>query len=656
MVVVDSKGFIALANTQARTLLGYACDELSGARIERLVPESQRRSGGELVARQKDGSELPVDVILSPLTFEGAAFTIVTLRDGSTRTRAETQREQLIREQAARREAERSAERAKLLADASKLLGSSRDYERTLGELPSVLVPAFTDWVVIHLARRDGQVHRIKIRYADPERQQLADELERVAPRMEWSGPSHAAIPLLGEGRSLVVPDLDTAVLAAMITDPAYRRLVTDRLQPRSMMLVPLVAREVTIGAIMLVSTRADRRYTDADLPLAEDLASRIALAVDAARLFRMAERAEADARAANDAKDVFLAMLAHELRNPLGAIVSAVSVLHKTGAQDATATRARDIIKRQASHLAHMVDDLLDLTRVMTGKAALAPQKLDVAETAVHAVAALRAAGALDHHRTELSVNPVWVSADRTRLHQVITNLLTNAIKYTPEDGLIRVHVGPDERDAVLRVTDTGIGIAAELLPRVFDLFTQGERPLDRRQGGLGIGLTLVKRLVEQHGGGVEARSAGPGTGAEFLVRLPRVEPPSVRSPAPSTDGTAARRRILIVEDNDDVRDMLRTALSIVGHDVHEAADGERGLEAALRLRPDVALIDLGLPGLDGYEVARRLRAAGHRDRLVAVTGYGQAEDRRRSADAGFDAHLVKPVDDAELARIVQE
>jgi CheY-like chemotaxis protein/anti-sigma regulatory factor (Ser/Thr protein kinase) len=238
-------------------------------------------------------------------------------------------------------------------------------------------------------------------------------------------------------------------------------------------------------------------------------------------------------------------------------------------------------------------------------------------------------------------------------RLGQVIDNLVTNSLKYTPAGGAIRLRVRPEERDAVLEVEDTGAGITPELLPRVFDLFTQGASGIERRSGGLGLGLTLVKRFVEQHRGRVEAHSEGPGRGSTFTVRLPRIDAPpaSVRERADARP-EPVRLRALVVEDNRDARDMLRALLELSGHEVHEAEDGDQALEVAARVELDVALIDIRLPGLDGYEVARRLKSQGHPRRLIALTGYGQPDDVKRAREAGFDAHLLKPVDPDALAR----
>jgi signal transduction histidine kinase/CheY-like chemotaxis protein len=362
-------------------------------------------------------------------------------------------------------------------------------------------------------------------------------------------------------------------------------------------------------------------------------------------------ERARVEAEAASRAKDEFFAMLGHELRNPLGVITTALHVLQVTGPLDERGAKAREIIARQVVTLVRLVDDLLDVTRLATGKIALSPSPINLGAAAQRAATAV-AAGAPGRHITCHALGDLWIHADETRLEQILLNLLHNAVKFTPSDGRIVVAVMGEGSDAVLRVEDTGAGIPADLLPRIFDLFVQGQTGLHRTGAGLGIGLTLVKRLVDLHKGRIDVTSAGPGRGSAFTVRFPRIEP-AVPPPAsePARAAGTARRRILIVEDNADARQMLRHLLELSDHEVHEAADGLKGLEQALVLHPDAVVIDLGLPGLDGYQVAQRIRAAGRRDMvLIAVTGYGQREDRLRSSAAGFDAHLTKPVDPTVL------
>jgi PAS domain S-box-containing protein len=359
-------------------------------------------------------------------------------------------------------------------------------------------------------------------------------------------------------------------------------------------------------------------------------------------------ERAHAQAEAASRAKDEFFAMLGHELRNPLGAITTALHVIELCGPLDERSGQARAIIARQVQQLVRLVDDLLDVTRLATGKVSLSLRRIDLAAVARRAVAGAGPA-ARGRQLSCRAASPVWIDADETRIEQILGNLLGNAIKFTPAGGQITVAVEAEGVDAVLRVEDTGAGIPSDLLPRIFDLFVQGQTTLHRREAGLGIGLTLVRRLVDLHRGRIEAASPGPGGGSVFTVRLPAARPPGTAAPLPSEAAPppTIRRRVLIIEDNDDARQMLRHLLDRAGHEVHEAAEGTDGLARALALAPDAVIVDIGLPGLDGYTIARRLREAGPPGvLLVAVTGYGQDGDRRRSREAGFDVHLTKPID----------
>jgi two-component system, sensor histidine kinase len=365
-----------------------------------------------------------------------------------------------------------------------------------------------------------------------------------------------------------------------------------------------------------------------------------------------------AETRNAVRQRDQFLAMLGHELRNPLATISNAMSVLDAASPPEGILEiEQREIIRRQTDHLARLVDDLLDVSRITSGKIALQRRPTDLCELAHRATKAVDGAARKQHHEIVVITHcdPVYVDADPVRMEQVVNNLLTNAIKYTPAGGKIVVSVHPIDGHAEVRVCDNGMGITPDLLPRVFELFTQAERALDRSQGGLGIGLTLVRALVEMHEGHVTVQSDGPGRGSEFIITLPRIAAPQVtapvRKPAPAgVDGKG--KRILVIEDQADARRALQRLLEIWGHKVDVAEDGVRGVDAATANPPEIALVDVGLPGLDGYEVARRLRATmGKSIRLIALTGYGQPEDRDRAFDAGFDMHLVKPVDRDQLS-----
>jgi PAS domain S-box-containing protein len=348
-----------------------------------------------------------------------------------------------------------------------------------------------------------------------------------------------------------------------------------------------------------------------------------------------------------------FLAMLGHELRNPLAPIRNAVEIIRAQESDDPRVQRARDTIDRQVSHLSRLVDDLLDMSRITSGKVVLHKEPLDLAEVVSRAVEATRAAVDERNHTLTLTLphDPLRVDGDATRLAQVAMNLIHNAAKYTPEGGQVWVSLRREDKQAVLSVRDNGIGIPADLAPRVFDLFVQGERALDRADGGLGIGLTLVRKLLDSHGGTVEVKSAGPGQGSEFVVRLPALADDSTeaaaseRSAAP--DHGPRGRRVLVVDDNADSAETMVILLQIWGHDVHVATDGPSALVVAAERRPEVVLLDIGLPGMNGYDVARRLREIPGMENavLVAMTGYGQEEDRRRSWEAGFTRHLVKPI-----------
>lgn len=366
------------------------------------------------------------------------------------------------------------------------------------------------------------------------------------------------------------------------------------------------------------------------------------------------------EARRAVQHRDTFLAMLGHELRNPLAAVRTAAEVINGSGGGAEVTSEQSAIITRQSGHMAKLVDDLLDVARVTSGKITLDRRPLDLREIARRSLQVVCPPAGPQRHRVtlETSADPVGVDGDAVRLEQVATNLLSNAIRYTPEGGQVRVAVRPEGADAVLRVADDGSGIPAEMLGRIFEPFVQTEQPLARTQGGLGVGLTLVRSLVRMHGGDVTVASGGPGRGSEFTVRLPLASGVKVAVPEAREATNGPPRHVLLVEDSPDVRRGMERLLKMWGHRVVVAPDGVRAVERAVADRPDVALVDVGLPDIDGYEVARRVRAAtgGGDIYLIALTGYGQPEDRRLAEEAGFDRHLVKPVPPKELRLILAD
>jgi len=362
--------------------------------------------------------------------------------------------------------------------------------------------------------------------------------------------------------------------------------------------------------------------------------------------------RAEHDSRT----KDEFLAMLGHELRTPLSAISAAVRVIEATHAEGESATRAHEVITRQIRHVSELINDLLDVERVISGKIRLHRQTINIADAVRSAVASFTCDAHLER-TIDVTTEPAWVDVDAMRLEQVLTNILANAVKYTQPGDRIGVTLRADGCDAVVTVQDTGLGISTRLLPFIFDQYVQADRTLDHSRGGLGIGLTLVRRLVELHGGTVAAASAGEGHGSTFTVRLAQVSPARDSIGAKgSPERRAKPRRVLLIEDSADARDMLRMMLELAGHVVYDAADGPRGLALLNTLRPDAAVIDIGLPGMDGYEIAKRIRQEPHGRSmlLLALSGYDAPHDSAPVPETGFDHHLVKPVDPDQLARLL--
>ena len=367
--------------------------------------------------------------------------------------------------------------------------------------------------------------------------------------------------------------------------------------------------------------------------------------------------RAREVVEAATREKDEFLALLSHELRNPLAAMMNAVVIARLDAEQR---DRALEIARRQTQHLSRLVDDLLDVARITQGRITLCREPVALAQVVERAVEATRTwmEDRQHHVIVSLPTDAVLVDGDPVRLEQVTTNLLTNAAKYTGPGGHIEVAVAREGDAAVLRVRDDGMGVTPDLMPRIFDLFAQGDRPLDRAQGGLGLGLSIVKRLVELHGGSVMVRSAGPGTGSEFVIRLPVLASmPAERHLPPVATARPGHARVLIVEDNPDASDALLMLLEVLGHKVRVVRDGPAALDAVRATVPDVALVDIGLPGMDGYEVARRVRTlvAPGQTTLIALTGYGREEDRQRALAAGFDYHLTKPVEVDALRMLLE-
>jgi signal transduction histidine kinase len=568
-----------------------------------------------------------VDYILSPVrpdVLRSKVKVFVELFQMQQRTRA------LAEHEAARAAAEEARRRANFLAHASQELGASLDLEQGMRRLLDLVVPHVCDVAALTVEKEPGKFQTI-------------------------SAPSPEFVP----------PPL-AAAMKAVLAQPEVLETGEDAGLAASLCL-PLQIGERTIGALAL--GYADRAPRDRDM--LEEVAGRAAIALDNARLYRSLKReiarsrqAEEELQDANRRKDEFLAMLSHELRNPLAPIRNAVELMRRVGSTEQRVVMARDVIDRQVTHLARLVDELLDVSRISQGKIVLKKEPVELSKIIAHSVETVRPMIDAREQRlaVEVSARPVWLLGDFARLSQVVANLLNNASKYTTEGGRIRLSAMAGEGFATITVEDNGSGIEAELLPRVFELFVQGERGLDRSQGGLGIGLTLVKRLVELHQGRVEAHSEGAGRGAHFKVVLPSISAVQQPASAPAAAASHAQevygRRVLVVDDNVDAAESTAAYLRLEGHEVKTVSDGNEALSSVRVFAPHVIVLDIGLPGLDGYAVARQLRERGDTSHalLIAMTGYGQKDDRQRAVDAGFDYHFVKPTDPRQIHAAIEQ
>jgi signal transduction histidine kinase/CheY-like chemotaxis protein len=428
-------------------------------------------------------------------------------------------------------------------------------------------------------------------------------------------------------------------------------------------LLVPFHAAGRAVGTVWVVAHDGSREFDGEDQRLLESLATFAAIAYQARLAISAQESSNEALREADRRKSELMTVLAHELRNPLAPIRNAVEILHRSGGDERTLKPATEMMKRQVGHMVRLVDDLFDMGRISRGKIELRRETVELASIVHHAVEAVGpfCEGMGKELTVTLPPEPIYLNADPIRLAQVVGNLLNNACKFTDKGGRIRLIIEREAEQVVIRVEDTGIGIAAEHLPQIFDMFMQADTSLDRSRDGLGVGLALVKNLVEMHQGTVEAHSAGLGQGSEFVVRLPVLPdpPPSLaRMHSEVTPPAVVQRRILVVDDNIDAAESLAMLLKLSGHEVDIVHDGLKAVEGAATLEPEVILLDIGLPGLNGYEAARRIRQqqSNRPMTLVALTGWSQQEDRRLSAEAGFDAHLVKPVDFDVLTKLLAE
>jgi len=656
IVLVDGEGAIRLANEPAERLFGYARGELVGRPSSLVLPSDirvARALQGDVFGLRRDGSRFPAEISVRPLVTGAGRLLAAVVRDVTDRRRREDDRSERSRAETARLQAEEMGRRASFLAEASRVLAASLDFEATLRSVARVAIPYLADYVLVDVLESRGRLRRLAAAHPDPVVE------ERLASR-RLAAPGGAGVldGVIERGEPTLIRDVSDEWLAARGADAEYLGAGSGT-PPTSVMLVPLRARGRTLGVVSFALANGARRYTLADLTLAEDLAQRAALAADNARLYR-------EAQDASRAKDEFLAVLSHELRTPLTPVLGWVRILKSGTLAPEAAERALDTVERNTRLQAQLVEDLLDVSRIVAGKlsldlrpVALAPIIDGVIENTA-AAAAVKSIVVTRHSDADLP----RLEADANRLQQVLANLLSNAVKFTPLGGRVDIGARRVGDTVCLTVTDTGDGLAPDVAPHIFDRFRQADSTITRQYGGLGLGLSIVRHIVERHGGTVEAASEGVGRGTTFTVTLPIGGPLSDASsrlpqlPAPPAKDLLAHLRVLVVDDDPDTRELVSVILQGAGADVAGAGSTDEALRHADERPPDVVVSDLAMPARDGYALLRALHGRGLARGLVtiALTAHARREDRERALGAGYDAYVTKPVEPAALAALVRE
>ncbi|HUQ86975.1 MAG TPA: ATP-binding protein, partial [Vicinamibacterales bacterium] len=559
---------------------------------------------------------------------------------------------ELYEEQRSAREAsDHARERATFLAEASTALSASLDYEATLRSVAQLAVPTIADWCAVDILNDAGDLERLAVAHVDPGKVELARTLqERYPPDPDAPGGVHQVIRTAS---AVLVPRIPPALLEAAARDEEHRRIIRE-LSLTSYMCVPMIAHGKAFGAITFVSAESGREYSDGDLPLAKEVASRASLAVENARAYALANET-------SRVKDEFLSTLSHELRTPLGSVLTYARMLRSGMVQPAELQHVFDVIERNATSLKKIVEDVLDVSSIVAGRIRLDVQEVDLPTVLRESCATVMPAANAKGIRIEVVIDPMSssVSGDPSRLQQIVWNLLSNAIKFTPRGGKVQLRLARVNSHVEITVSDTGIGITPEFLPFVFEKFRQADGTFSRQYGGLGLGLAIAKQLAELHGGTILARSAGPGHGATFVLSLPlmivhappaavREQPRTDRAPTldapPSLDGLT----LLAVDDDPDSLNVMRTVLAGAGATVITAHSGASALEILQQRTPDVIITDIGMPGMDGFQLIRAIRQmhdALRRTPAVALTAYARSQDRVTALASGFQMHLVKPV-----------
>ena len=637
VIATEADGRVRFLNQVAESLTGWTATEAKGRTLTEIFPIFNEETRAVV--------ENPVDKVLREGKIVGLAnHTVLVRRDGSERAiddsaapirSADGELDGVVLVFRDVSEEKREDVRRSFLARASDELLASTDYRDSLARVAQLIVPRLGDWCAVDIVE-NGVREQVAVAHVDPSKVEYAHELDKRYPPDPTS--DSGVYRVVRTGTSELYSEIPRELLENAAVDDDHRRIIRE-LDLRSAMVVPLRGRERVFGAITFVYAQSDRRYDAADLAFAEDLARRAALIIER-------RKAHEDAELANRAKDEFLATVSHELRTPLQAILGWATML-KRGARDPAA--AIDAVIRNATAQARLIDDMLDVSRIISGKLRLQIGRVDIAGVIRAALDALRPAASAKRIELVETLGPELgaIDADPDRLQQIVWNLVSNAVKFTSEGGRIEIQATRDANNVHIAVRDSGIGIAPEHLHAIFERFRQVDSSATRQQGGLGLGLAIVRYLAEAHGGHVVASSAGANHGAAFTVTLPlrnvAAAMPQARARA---GGTLAGLRILVVDDDPDGRWLVGEALTDAGAQVDTAGSAPEAFALFMARPHDVVVSDIGMPGEDGYSLARRLRETGSPTTLIALTAYARPEDIRASAAAGFEVHLGKPID----------
>jgi PAS domain S-box-containing protein len=658
-------GIVTSWNPAAERMFGFAASEAIGQSIRIIIPADRQDEEtavldkikrGETIQHfetircRKDGTCLPISLTVSPIRDDGH------VRGASKIARDITDQKQ------AEAVANRDRRQATFLARMAHELSQSLTYQKRLAALAAIAVPEIADWCAVDVIRDDGDLESLAVAHANPAKVELGKEVRR---RYENPNAPYSAAQVIRTGTPASILDITDDMIVSAAQGDAERIRLVRSLGLVSYICMPMVTDGRVLGALTLATAESGRRYTDDDLRFAEGMASRAALMIDNARSYEQVEHA-------NRLKDEFLATLSHELRTPLNAILGYARMVSGGMITGDKMSRAVHTIERNATTLTHMVEDILDVSRIVAGKMRLNVQPVDLPLVLHEALETIKPAAAAKRIRIHAVVDPqvAPISGDPDRLRQIVANLLSNAVKFTPKQGQVQLGLERVNSSVEIIVSDTGIGIAPAFVPHLFERFRQADSGLTRQHGGLGLGLAIVRNLVELHGGSVYASSPGVNAGATFRVRLPvriiqenvedkRVHPSHESSLSTRALPDLSGMHVLAVDDEPDALRLLSEILEAAGARVTTARSGAAALEKAEAGNPDVVIADLGMPLMDGFQLIERLRQSNN-PRLcsipaAALTAYVRSEDRAKTLQSGFEMHLAKPIDPVELASAVK-